>query len=64
MYDTKETTQQAAARLALPEMFTAMHEGRHVCIDGRWYNVSCLITDPDCDDIARGRLARVTGGTR
>jgi hypothetical protein len=58
MYDRKETTQQAAARLGLPEMFTAMHEGRHVCIDGRRYNVSCLITDPDCDDIARARLGR------
>ena len=56
MYDLKETTEQAAKRLGLPEQFTAMHEGRHVCIDGRHYNVSCLVTDPDCDDIARSRL--------
>lgn len=58
MYDRKDTTQQAAARLGLPAEFTAMHEGYHVCIDGRHYRYSCLITDPDCDDIARSRLGR------
>lgn len=57
MYDRKETTQEAAARLGLPELFTAMHEGYHVCIDGRHYRYSCLITDPDCDDIARSRMS-------
>jgi hypothetical protein len=56
MYDRKETTQEAAARLGLPELFTAMHEGDHKCVDGRRYVASCLITDPDCDSMARGYM--------
>lgn len=59
MYDRRESTEEAAARLGLPADFTAMHEGHHVCIDGKHYTYSCLITDPDCDSMARSRLGEL-----
>jgi len=31
--------------------------GRHVCVDGRYYEVSCLVTDPECHKAAAWFLA-------
>lgn len=32
--------------------------GRHVCVDGRWYNADCLVTDPDFERTARYFMAK------
>jgi len=37
-----------ADRLDLPISEVRRHAtGRHVCVDGRYYEMSCLVTDPE-----------------
>jgi hypothetical protein len=58
MYDKgPETSEQIAARFGKSTEWADLHAGDHKCIDGRRYVVSCLVSDPDCDDVARGRMA-------
>jgi hypothetical protein len=49
---------EAAARLSITAEEAARHrtQGRHMCVDGRWYTASCLVVDPTCTAIARHRL--------
>lgn len=60
MTQTTETPSQVAARFGLPIEWAMQHKGEHVCIDGRRYTASgsCLVTDPECDAVARSRMAR------
>lgn len=57
-----ETPPRIAKRLSVSIEFARMHQGRHTCVDGKWYNVSCLLSDPDCDHIARSYLKRLKDG--
>lgn len=54
---------KAAARFGMPTEWGAYHAGGlHVCVDGRWYQADCLITDPATEQVARAKLARYTNG--
>lgn len=57
MSDPNEAPDQSAARLGLPVEWTRMHEGRHRCVDHRWYTYSCLVSDPTCHRAAMSYLA-------
>lgn len=52
-----ETPQQIAARFGRSIEFGREHQGRHRCVDGRWYLYSCLISDPGSDRVGRSYLA-------
>jgi hypothetical protein len=54
--DDIQTPEQVAERFGLPIEWARLHIGDHRCVDGRRYIVSCLVTDPSCDHIARGRM--------
>lgn len=55
----------AAARFGQPIEWARYHAStaHHVCLDGRQYRGSCLVTDPEMDQVARNILARHTGLT-
>lgn len=60
MTDVKDTIARAAARFELPTEWVQLHQGRHRCVDNKWYTDTCLVTDPTCERIARSymRMAR------
>lgn len=54
----------AAARFGQPTEWARYHSGdHHVCLDGRQYRGSCLVTDPAMEQVARNILARHSGPT-
>lgn len=54
--------ERAAARLGITAEQVAYHRsaGRHVCVDGRWYNDVCLVVDPICTAVARHAIHHKT----
>lgn len=48
-----ESPKAISARLGVSLECGREHQGDHRCIDGRHYIMSCLVSDPTCDRIAR-----------
>jgi hypothetical protein len=52
MATTPETPEQCAARLGLSTAFVRLHYRSHICVDGKGYQFSCLVSDPDFTEVA------------
>lgn len=59
--DVAQTAEQIARRFDWPLAAAQTHIGDHICLDGRWYRTTCLVSDPDCDWVARAKLAKQGG---
>jgi hypothetical protein len=56
---TETTLPVDSATLAISAEMRAQHDnGPHICLDGRRYIGSCLVTDPTCDYLALAILNR------
>lgn len=51
-----ETPEAVAERFGKSIEWARDHVGRHVCVDGKRYIYSCLVSDPDCDKVARSYM--------
>jgi hypothetical protein len=47
---------EIAARLGVSIESAREHQGRHRCVDGKRYVVSCLVSDRRCDSVARSYM--------
>ena len=47
-----------ADRFGMPPEWAARHVGEHVCVDGRRYYHSCLVSDPACHETAAALIGR------
>ena len=63
-FDCPESVDQVAGRFDLPVQWAQMHVGEHRCVDGRMYRVSCLVTDPSCDRVARSYMRAIEERTQ
>lgn len=52
-----ETPEQIAERFSRSLEWAREHRGVHRCVDNKLYRVSCLVTDPTCDRVARSYMA-------
>lgn len=53
-----ESPDAIAKRFDLPVQWAQLHIGVHRCVDDRWYRVSCLVSDPSCDRVARSYMRK------
>lgn len=51
-----QSAEQIAERFEMPLSWAQQHIGEHVCLDGRRYRLSCLVSDPMCEHLARWRM--------
>lgn len=54
---TNQTPEEIAARFSRSIEWAREHDGRHRCVDDKRYIYSCLVSDPECDKVARSYLA-------
>jgi len=58
-----ETAEQIAQRFGMPTQWARYHEGQHICVDGRNYIGSCLVTDPATQQTAQYFINKPTTRT-
>lgn len=57
-HNENESPEKVAARFGKSVEWAREHTGKHRCVDDRYYLYSCLVSDPDCDRVARSYMRK------